>query len=435
MRILVANDLYGRSSAAGVAVRMAEGLASRGHEVAFLATTQEPGGGRTFEEGGVQVELAETPAYPLRWRAWRSLDNPAGNAAMAAAIERFRPDVVHVHNLHIHLGYASLAVARAAGVPTVLHVHDIMPVCHQKMFCHLDERLLPGDPVVYKNGPLKCAVCVRGRYNPLRNGRIRKAIAEHVSELVTVSDEMASALAQNGIGPATTIFNAVGDDAPDPADPEVAAIAERLRTEHDLHGKPLVFYGGRLDRLKGGLELVTALAAVAEDLPEVRLLTVGEALPGFYDELLALAARLGLRAEQLTHLGWLSGAELAAAYSLADVVATPSLCFESFGLVNLEAMRAGKPVVASFWGGPSDVVDDGVTGYLVNPLQTATLADRLRRLLNDPARCARMGAAGARRVRERFGLERQLDAVEALYTRAGWLRAPDRAATTPVDAP
>ncbi|GJM22229.1 MAG: LPS biosynthesis RfbU related protein [Planctomycetota bacterium] len=424
MRILVANDLYGRSSAAGVAVRMAEGLAARGHDVGFLATTQESGGGRLFEQGGVQVELTETPAYPLRWRAWRSLDNPPGNAAMAAAIERFRPDVVHVHNLHIHLGYASLAVARAAGVPTVLHVHDIMPVCHQKMFCHLDERLLPGDPVVYRNGPLKCAVCVRGRYNPLRNRRIRAAIAEHVSELVTVSDEMASALAQNGIGPATTIVNAVGDDAPPPEAPEVLAAAERLRTEHNLHDRQLVFYGGRLDRLKGGLELVTALAAVAEDFPNVCLLTVGEALPGFHQEMLSLAGRLGLRAEQLVHLGWLSGEELAAAYSLADVVTSPSLCFESFGLVNLEAMRAGKPVVASFWGGPSDVVVDGVTGYLVNPMQTATLADRLRRLLTDPARSARMGAAGRRRAAEVFGLEGQLDAVEALYRGAGWLNEP-----------
>lgn len=404
---------------------MAEGLARRGHEVGFLATTQKAGEGRRETLGGVDVLIEESAPYPLRWRAWRSLDNPSGNAAMARAIEAFRPDVVHVHNLHIHLGYGALGVAKAAGAGTVLHVHDIMPVCHQKMFCHLDERLMPGDPVVYKAGLLKCAVCVKGRFNPLRNRRIREVLARDVDRLVTVSDQMADALAQNELGQATTIFNAVDESEGATDTPGARAAAERLRTEHSLRGRRLVFYGGRLDRLKGGLELVTALATVAAELPEVCLLTVGEALPGFFEEIQALSKRLGLRPEHHAHLGWLSGEELAAAYGLAEVVVSPSLCFESFGLVNLEAMRAAKPVVASFWGGPSDVVVDGQTGYLVNPLQTATLADRLLRLLTDPERCARMGAAGRQRATTVFGTERQLDAVEALYREARWLESTE----------
>ncbi len=410
MRVLVANDLHGRSSAAGVAVRMAEGLAARGHEVAFLATTQRPGTARRFEEGGVDVHLVETPAYNLRWRAWRSLDNPAGTEAVRRTVEAVRPDVVHVHNLHIHLGYASLAAARAGGAKTVLHVHDIMPVCHQKLFCHLDERISPGDPVRYRAGPLKCAVCVRGRFNPLRNGRIRRAIERDVDRLVAVSDEMGAALLQNGIGPATTIANGM---PPRPeADPEVtAALRERL----GLAGRRVVLYGGRIDRLKGGLELLEALASVVREVPDLVLLLVGDALPGFFEEMAALAGRNGLGAERLVRTGWLTGEQLRAAYELAEVVVSPSLCFESFGLVNLEAMEAARPVVASLWGGPSDVVVDGETGFLVNPLQTAVLADRIRRLLQDPALAGRMGEAGRVRARTVFGLERQLDAVEALY--------------------
>jgi glycosyltransferase involved in cell wall biosynthesis len=410
MRILVANDLYGRSSAAGVAVRQAEGLAARGHEVAFLATTQQPGEGGRRSVNGVDVQLAETPAYNLRWRAWRSLDNPAGAGAVERAVGELRPEIVHVHNRHIHLGYSALAVARASGAKVALQVHDIMPVCHQKMFCHLDERLRPGDPVVYRNGPLKCALCVRGRYNPWRNRRIRQVLGRDVDRLLVVSDAMGEALAQNGIGPATTIFNGLPMDEgrPDPA------VVQALRARLGLAGRKVVFHGGRLDRLKGGLELVSALALVARDVPEVVLLTVGEALPGFHEEMLALARRLGVH-ERLVHAGWLTGAELDAAYAVSDVVATPSLCFESFGLLNLEAMRAGRPVVASFWGGPADVVADGVTGYLVNPLQVATLADRLTRILADPGLAARLGAAGRRRAEARFSLQGQLDATEALY--------------------
>src|SRR6185436_6831789 len=174
--------------------------------------------------------------------------------------------------------------------------------------------------------------------------------------------------------PATTVWNGLPLQADEPAPAVVAALAARL----GLAGRRVIFYGGRPDRLKGGLELVRALAVVRRAVPEAVVLTVGEALPGFADEMAALAANLGI-ADGLVAAGWLTGPELAAAYRLADVVATPSLCFESFGLLNLEAMLARKPVVASMWGGPSDVVEDGVTGYLVNPLQVGALAEGLMR--------------------------------------------------------
>jgi glycosyltransferase involved in cell wall biosynthesis len=414
VKILMANDLYGRSSAAGVAVRLAEGLAATGQHVTFLATTQRQDEAGRFRQGGVDVRREFTPPYNLRWRAWRSLDNPPGVAAMAAAVSELRPDVVHVHNLHLHLSYAALAAARAQGAKVVLHVHDIMPVCHQKMFCHLDERLAPGDRPHYRNGPIKCALCVRGRYNPFRNGTIRRVLARDVDRLVAVSDEMGQALADNGIGPATTVWNGLPLQADEPAPAVVAALSARL----GLAGRRVIFHGGRLDRLKGGLELVRALAVVRRAVPEAVVLTVGEALPGFADEMAALAANLGL-SDGLVAAGWLSGPELAAAYRLADVVATPSLCFESFGLLNLEAMLARKPVVASMWGGPSDVVEDGVTGYLVNPLQVGALAERLTRLLRDPQLARRLGEAGRARAERLFGLPAQVEGTLAVYRSLG----------------
>jgi spore coat protein SA len=235
-------------------------------------------------------------------------------------------------------------------------------------------------------------------------------LARDVDRLVAVSDEMGQALAQNGIGPCRTIFNGMRPPE-EPAPSKVADLAARL----GVGGRRVVMFGGRIDRLKGGLELLEALALVVRDVPELTLLLVGDALPGFFEEMVALAGRNGLGAERLVRTGWLTGEELRAAYSLSEVVVSPSLCFESFGLVNLEAMAAGRPVVASMWGGPSDVVVDGVTGFLVNPTQTAVLAERLRRLLQDEGLARRLGAAGRARVADVFSLDQHVAAVEALH--------------------
>jgi glycosyltransferase involved in cell wall biosynthesis len=205
---------------------------------------------------------------------------------------------------------------------------------------------------------------------------------------------------------------------------------EALRERQRLRGRRVVFYGGRLDRLKGGLELVRALELVRRAHPDAVLLTVGEALPGFHEEMQALGRGLGVQ-EALVSAGWLDGEELRAAYRLADVVATPSLCFESFGLVNLEAMAAARPVVASFWGGPSDLVEDGVTGFLVNPLHVTALAERLARVLGDAALAARLGAAGRARAERLFGLDEQVSRTLRVYAElsaAGPVAAPGPAA-------
>ncbi len=82
-------------------------------------------------------------------------------------------------------------------------------------------------------------------------------------------------------------------------------------------------------------------------------------------------------------------------------------------------MAASKPVVASMWGGPSDVVEDGVTGFLVNPLQVGALAQRLERVLLDQDLAKALGRAGRARFEERFSLQAQLDATLRLYRDLG----------------
>ncbi len=88
---------------------------------------------------------------------------------------------------------------------------------------------------------------------------------------------------------------------------------------------------------------------------------------------------------------------------------------ESFGLAVVEAMAAARPVVAARAGGPLEIVADGETGFLVRPGDPAALASAIARLADDPALGWRVGEAGARRVQERFCVERYVRSFENLY--------------------
>jgi len=119
----------------------------------------------------------------------------------------------------------------------------------------------------------------------------------------------------------------------------------------------------------------------------------------------AAARELGV-ADRVVGTGWLDGAELQAAYAATDVFVTPSICFDTFGMVNLEAMEHAKPVVATVFGGSPEVVEDGVTGFVANPFDLEAFSDRIARLLEDQGLRRRMGEAGRERLARFFTIDR-----------------------------
>jgi glycosyltransferase involved in cell wall biosynthesis len=102
----------------------------------------------------------------------------------------------------------------------------------------------------------------------------------------------------------------------------------------------------------------------------------------------------------------------------ADVVVYPTVGEEPYGLVPLEAMSCGRPVVASRSGGIPETVEDGVTGHIVPPGDADTLADRVGHLLAHPPLARALGAAGRRRVEAHFSADRYLDALLRRYAGA-----------------
>jgi rhamnosyl/mannosyltransferase len=190
-----------------------------------------------------------------------------------------------------------------------------------------------------------------------------------------------------------------------------AARATRARLAQERGGRPRIFTVGRHVYYKGFDVLIRALRAVDAEL------WIGGRGP--LTESLRRAAQEAGVADRVRFVGFIPDAELIAYYDACDVFCMPSTeRAEQFGLVQLEAMHSGKPVVATRLGtGVEYVTLDEVTGLLVEPGNEPALAQALNRLLGDPALRGRLGEAGRRRVAEEFSVRQMVDKTVALYRR------------------
>jgi D-inositol-3-phosphate glycosyltransferase len=182
-----------------------------------------------------------------------------------------------------------------------------------------------------------------------------------------------------------------------------------------LNGDRLLLFVGRMEPLKGLDVLLGAAARLDEDLP-VRVLVVGGdgRASDELDRLKGLSDRLGIAA-RVTFTGPVGHDVLPLYYNAADVCIVPSY-YESFGLVALEAMACGTPVVASHVGGLSVTVRDGETGYLVEQHSPQPFADRVAALLADDELRRSFGRS-ASEAAGGFSWPRVADAIELLYHR------------------
>jgi glycogen(starch) synthase len=175
---------------------------------------------------------------------------------------------------------------------------------------------------------------------------------------------------------------------------------------------PVVLGYGRLVADKGFDLAVHAFAAVQRQFPSARLVLAGEGAAR--PDLERLAAECGL-ANAVRFVGAVAPEDVPALINTSSLVVVPSRWDEPFGLVALEAALMARPVIAARAGGLVEVVEDGVTGLLVDKESPGQLAEAVIRLLRDPIAADRMGAAGRDLARELFGWERCVDEYEQLY--------------------
>lgn len=353
---------------------LAEWCVAQGDAVSVLVH-QRPGLWRGAREAinGVEVCRAGCLAAPV----YTPL-SPAFPLQLSRALREFRPDLLHLHFPNPSC-FAALASPAARRLPWIVHWHADVP---------------PDSP------DWRLRTFYRA-YRPFEQATLARARA-----IVATSQPYleASAALSPWKDKARVIPLGIGDlpAFSTPAQPP-AWPAAGLR----------LLAVGRLSRYKGFGILLEALAQAAD----ASLLLVGHG--ECERELRALASARGL--DTRLHLaGDLDDGALAEAYAAADAFVLPSLDRgEAFGLVLLEAMRAGLPVIASAipGSGVGSVVVDGETGLLVTPGDVAGLAAAIERMRDSGLR-HRLGQAGERRWRENFALEATMPAWRRIYAEA-----------------
>lgn len=234
---------------------------------------------------------------------------------------------------------------------------------------------------------------------------LARASAHRLDRIIVISDAVGRFLLEAGL-PAcmmTRIYYGLDLDE---------WTVERASTDHpDVDRHPTIGVVARLAPQKGHRVLFDALARIAERVPDVRARIVGHEELSTVEELRAYAVQRGV-ADRVGFEGFRD--DVAAVLPELDVFVLPSL-WEGFGLVLLEAMAAGRPVVASSVGPIPEVVLDGQTGLLVRPGDSDALADAVVRVLTDRELAARLGRCGRARVERAFGVREMVARTEAVY--------------------
>lgn len=394
MKIVIGADSYAPdiNGAARFAGRLAHGMAGRGHEVHVVCASTD-GPEQVEHDGPVTVHRMRSVRYRFHATMRVCLPWLVGQDARALLAD-LRPDVVHIQS-HMVVGRGLASAADRLGIPLVATNHFVP----ENVFGYVP--FLP-----------------RALHGPA--GRLAWRDLARVfgrADLITAPTPLAVSLLREATGlPAEAVSNGIDVDRYWRAgqDPSAHATADR---------PPVILFVGRLDQEKRVDELIGAFARIPAET-RARLEIVGG---GDQESLLRkLAAELRVE-DRVDFRGQIGDDDLVRAYGRASVFCMPGVA-ELQSLVTLEAMSAGKPVVAADAMALPHLVRSGYNGWLYAPGDVGELALRLSTLVADPDLRQRMGQH-SRELVSRHDFENTLDVFTEIYASVGIAaRSPLRSA-------
>ena len=434
--VLASGDYFSAYGGGQVYVKnLVAAVKRKGHAVSVMSVSTMPRSEATVQEVS---DAHGTPVWEVKVpQAHAITDHPVELqrellAGLTEVLRRIGPDVVHAN------GWKSAAakVCQDLGIPCVITAHHGGIVCpngtlmnRMDAVCTLPTSMenclacalhfVPGgdlwSPVVRRlpeTAALSLGRMLKGRRNipyvspafqvPLgiqHKLRIIEVLRSMPSRVVAPSRAIGSALVRNGL-PQEKVLTI----------PHGITPLERKPLTPGLPQRPLrLGYIGRLAYVKGLHVLLQALQGVPT-VDQYELHIYGEAANRSERR---YAARLKTMAAKLPVIwhGKIPHEDVQRAYHHVDVMLLPSICLEVFGLTLVEALSAGRPVIATRCGGPEDIVTDGVNGLLVAPNDALALRVAIRRLIKNPTFVEEM----ANRVGTVQTLDAHADALINLY--------------------
>lgn len=396
---------------------LARSLAERGHGV--VVVTPNYGAPPLEERGSVRIVRFPFPlklppgrtVVPAKWLA-----NPLFYLYAAIAVTRIarreRADLIHVQNKHSLI--PGVLAGRRLGIPVFLTIRDGGLINAAPLCLHHGDRMPPdcGVRKLWRECSEEYfALYVKDPRRRLRSklaflyfwldSRLKQRFLRRVDGVIGVSGGILDIYRRSGlldhVARAHTVYN-IPPLTPPPAAAEIEALRRRL----SLTGRPVVLYVGKFSPGKGTADLVAAAEVVVRHVPDAVFLFVGE-------------GEMDAAGPHIRRLGPLPNREVLALYPLADAVVVPSVVPDALSRVILEAMAAGRPVVATRVGGTPELVIDGRTGLLVERGAPAELARAIVSLLKDPDLRASLGAEAGRHVAQHFGASESMDHLLAIY--------------------
>lgn len=402
MKLIQANKFYAlKGGAERYMLELSSWLETQGHQV-IPFSMQHPDNRETpYADRFVSfVQTEDVRSSP--WQAARTIGRMVysleARRKLATIVAEEKPDLAHIHNIYTQISPSILDTLKDQRVPVVMTVHDHHLISPQYNIwaagCGEDYRnvgILKGTLARYHKHSAVASFIQTAVYKFHRWLRIYE---KNVDLFICPSQYMKRQLVAGGFPQEKIRVNHYG------IDPH----SIESRYDHDDY----FLFVGRLSEEKGIETIVNA----AKLIPDVTFKIVGRG---------PQMERLHRLAEGITNvefLGFRMGEELAQLYHGAMAVLLPSRVHENFPLTILEAMAAGKPVIASHVGGVPEIVEDRVNGLLVNPADLHGWVEAIMRLAYDEELRLSMARAARSTVEHRFGLDDHYRRLMAIYQEA-----------------
>lgn len=355
------------------------GLVQRGHQVKILAAHTDDPSRFSDAEFPVIDQSTVLRLFPYMWHK-ASLD------ALNRLIEEFKPDLIHYNFIYYNASPSVLSAASRIPSVYTVHGHELIGPMNLKkteQCSHPDEQFC-----------IHCLGMVR-YYPELLKQRILRKQARNIRLFITPSRNHAKLISSYGFGPVKHLYNGI-----------------RLAPFQPPSSKPNILFVGRLVEEKGAIHLVRAMKEILKEIPDAMLTVVGD---GESREALEACIKKNALQKHVTLTGKRGNKEIMKYYAESQVVVVPSIYPDNLPTVCIEAMSVGRPIIASRIGGLPELVDDGETGYLVEPGNEAELAEKIISVLSNKKHREAMNIKARKKAEQMFSLDTHAEQMEELF--------------------